>query len=123
MKKIAAASCMLLLVIFLYAQSGTSLQHKSADAAEALRLNNLGAAYMNQQEFEKALKYFQQASQADPKLEAAQLNQGIALLNQQKTEQALPLLEGAIKRDPKNARAWYNLGLLYKNGGDAKNAV
>jgi Flp pilus assembly protein TadD len=78
---------------------------------------------MNQQEFAKALKYFEQAAQADPKFEEAKLNQGIALLNLQKTEQAIPFLQLTIKRDPKNARAWYNLGLLYKNSGDAKSAV
>src|ERR1700750_2267489 len=38
---------------------------------EALRLNNLGAPYMNQQEFAKAQKYFEQALQADPKFEEA----------------------------------------------------
>src|SRR4051794_7237055 len=90
---------------------------------EALRLNNLGAAYMNQQEFAKAQKYFEQALQADPKFEEARLNEGIALLNLQKTDQALPILQNATKADPKNARAWYNLGLLYKNSGDAKSAI
>lgn len=90
---------------------------------EALRLNNLGAAYMNQQEFAKAQKYFEQALEADPKFEEARLNEGIALLNLQKTEQALPILQSATKDDAKNARAWYNLGLLYKNSGDAKSAV
>ena len=33
-----------------------------ANPAEAARLNNLGAAYMNQQLFEKGLKSFQQAA-------------------------------------------------------------
>ncbi len=51
--------------------------------AQAARLNNLGVAYMNQQAFEKALKYFQEAYAADPDLHAARLNQGIALHNLQ----------------------------------------
>ena len=38
---------------------------------EAERLNNLGAAYMNQQLFEKGLKCFQQAAELDPKLAMA----------------------------------------------------
>ncbi|MGA9305685.1 MAG: tetratricopeptide repeat protein, partial [Candidatus Sulfotelmatobacter sp.] len=47
-----------------------------ANPAEAARLNNLGAAYMNQQLFEKGLKCFQQAAELDPKLSTARLNEG-----------------------------------------------
>src|SRR3954452_10796634 len=90
---------------------------------EASRLNNLGAAYMNQQAFEKGLKYFQEAYAADPNLYQARLNQGIALLNLQKVTEAAPILQEAVKRDPKNARAWYNIGLLHKSSGDAPQAL
>ena len=69
---------------------------------EAARLNNLGVAYMNQQLFEKALKSFQQASEADPKLVIARLNVGIAYLNLQKVDEAKAALEDALKQDPKN---------------------
>ena len=61
-----------------------------ANPAEAARLNNLGAAYMNQQLFEKALKLFQQAAELDPKLTMARLNAGVALLNLQKIDEAAP---------------------------------
>ena len=55
---------------------------KSAEqSAEAARLNNLGAAYMNQQLFEKALKTFELAASIDPAGQIAATNQGIALLN------------------------------------------
>src|SRR4051812_48597747 len=113
MKKAVIALALLCLPLAIYAQSSASkLKTKPvaktparppnaaprSKAAEAFRLNNLGAAYMNQQEFAKALKYFEQAAQADPKFEEARLNQGIALLNLQKTEQAMPFLRDAIKR-------------------------
>jgi tetratricopeptide (TPR) repeat protein len=91
--------------------------------AEAARLNNLGAAYMNQQLFEKALKSFQQAAELDPKLTMARLNEGIALLNLQKIDEAKADLEDALKQYPKNPNAWYNLGLLAKNTGDAQSAI
>src|SRR6202789_3765924 len=91
--------------------------------AEAARLNNLGAAYMNQQLFEKALKSFQQAAELDPKLTMVRLNEGIALLNLQKIDEAKAALEDALKRDPKSPNAWYNLGLLAKNTGDAQAAI
>ncbi len=90
---------------------------------EAARLNNLGAAYMNQQLFEKGLRSFRQAAELDPKLTMAQLNVGIALLNLQKVDEAKTALQAAIKLDPKIPNAWYNLGLMAKNTGDAQGAV
>src|SRR5271156_317900 len=94
-----------------------------ANPAEAARLNNLGAAYMNQQLFEKALKAFQQAAELDPKLTMARLNQGVAYLNLQKVDEAKAALEDALRQGPKNPNAWYDLGLLAKNTGDAAAAI
>src|SRR6266849_9741735 len=97
---------------------------KPADkVAEAARLNNLGAAYMNQQLFEKGLKAFQDAAALDPKLQIARLNQGIALLNLRRIEPAKQFLEEAVKRDPNDPHAWFNLGLLYKNSDNPQGAV
>ena len=90
---------------------------------EAARLNNLGVAYMNQQLFEKGLKQFQQAAEADPKLAIARLNVGIAFLNLQKVDEAKSALEDAARQDPKNPNAWYNLGILAKNTGDSAAAI
>jgi tetratricopeptide (TPR) repeat protein len=94
-----------------------------ANPIEAARQNNLGAAYMNQQLFEKALKCFQQSAELDPTLAIAKLNEGIAYLNLQKIEEAKAALDEALKRDPKNPQAWYNLGLYSKNAGDAQGAI
>jgi len=94
-----------------------------ANPVEAARLNNLGAAYMNQQLFEKGFKAFQQAAELDPELTMARLNEGIALLNLQKIDEAKAALEDALKQDPKNPHAWYNLGLLAKNTGNAEAAI
>jgi len=103
--------------------TATQTQPKSANPVEAARLNNLGAAYMNQQLFEKGLKSFQQAAELDPKLTIARLNEGIALLNLQKIDEAKGALEDALKQDPRNPSAWYNLGLLAKNTGEAEGAI
>ncbi len=94
-----------------------------ANPAEAARQNNLGAAYMNQQLFEKGVKSFQRAAEVDPRLTIARLNEGIAFLNLQKIDEAKAALGDALKRDPKNPYAWYNLGLLAKNTGDAQAAI
>jgi tetratricopeptide (TPR) repeat protein len=90
---------------------------------EAARLNNLGAAYMNQQLFEKALKNFQEAAALNPKMQIAKVNQGIGLLNMGRIDSAKSILEDAVKRNPNDAHAWYNLGLLYKNTGDVQPAI
>ncbi len=98
-------------------------QPQAANPIEAARLNNLGVAYMNQQLFEKGLKFFQQSAQADPTLAIARLNEGVAYLNLQKIDEAKAALQDAIKQDVKNPNAWYNLGLLAKNTGDAAAAI
>ncbi|HWW15700.1 MAG TPA: FG-GAP-like repeat-containing protein [Candidatus Dormibacteraeota bacterium] len=107
----------------LLAALGVFSTQQKANPAEAARLNNLGAAYMNQQLFEKGLKSFQQAAALDPKLSIARLNEGIAYLNLQKVDEAKAALEEALKQDPKNPNAWYNLGLYAKNTGDAQAAI
>ena len=85
-------------------------QEKSArtdreKAAEAIRLNNLGVAYMNQRRSEAALKNFDQAYALDPNLLAARLNEGIALLDLQRPEPAERVLLEATKQQPNNPRA------------------
>src|ERR1700726_3628705 len=92
----------LALVAMLLATLGLLSPESKLNPIEAARLNNLGVAYMNQQLFEKALKSFQQASEADPKLAIARLNVGIAYLNLQKVDEAKAALEDAQKRDPRN---------------------
>jgi len=95
----------------------------SPKSSEAVRLNTVGEAYMNQQLFEKGLKSFQEAAAADPKLLIVQLNEGVAFLNLGKVDEARKLLEEVVKQSPKDPHAWYNLGLLYKNSSDSQNAV
>ncbi|HEY2360376.1 MAG TPA: tetratricopeptide repeat protein, partial [Candidatus Angelobacter sp.] len=85
---------------------------------EAARRNNVGAAYMNQQLFEKGLKSFTEAAELDPQLSIANINKGIALVNTGKVDEAKKILEEAAKSNPKDPHVWYNLGLLYKNNSD-----
>src|SRR3984885_6655192 len=118
---LAALAGMFLAAFGLFA-TAPQIQSK-ANPVEAARQNNLGAAYMNQQLFEKGLKCFRQAAELDPKLTIALLNEGIALLNLQKIDEANAALQDALKQDPKNPNAWYNLGLLAKNTGDAQVAI
>jgi tetratricopeptide (TPR) repeat protein len=111
------------LITTLLAAFGLLTPESKPNPIEAARLNNLGCAYMNQQLFEKGLKSFQQAAEADPALAIARLNVGIAYLNLQKVDEAKAALEDALKRDPKSPNAWYGLGMLAKNTGDAQAAI
>src|SRR5579862_9657551 len=95
----------------LLAALGVLVPAGEPNPVEAARLNNLGVAYMNQQLFEKALKEFQDAYAADPKLSIARLNEGVADLNLQKVDEAKAALDDALKQDPKTPNAWYSLGL------------
>jgi len=114
---------LLALALFAAAPQKPASASPADKSAEAVRLNNLGAAYMNQQLFEKALKSFEAAAALDPKQQIPQLNRGIALLNLQRLDEAKQILLDTIKRDPKDPHAWYNLGLLYKNTSDTQAAA
>ena len=109
----------LLCAILLIAASSA----KKPTPSDATRLNNLGCAYMNQQFFEKALKNFQDAAAADPKLRVAQVNQGIALLALSRVDDAAKVLTEAAKADPKDPHAWYALGMLNKNSSNPEAAI
>jgi tetratricopeptide (TPR) repeat protein len=115
---LGAGGLLVIGVIFIAA----SAQPKS-DPAEAARLNNLGCAYMNQQFFEKALKYFEDAAAADPNLSVAKLNQGVALMGLARVGAAKKILDQAAKENPKDPHVWYSLGMLDKNSSDPQAAV
>jgi len=95
----------------------------SPDDAQALRLNTLGVAYMNQQRAADAQKLFEQALQADPNFAVARVNLGIALLAQQKPDAARIELVAAAEKRPDDPYAWYNLGLVYKDLSEQEQGI
>jgi Flp pilus assembly protein TadD len=94
-----------------------------SDSTDALRFNTLGVAYMNQQKFADAQKYFEKSLAADPKFSIARVNLGVSLLSQQKLDPARAALEQASKELPNDPYAWYNLGLVYKDSSDIENGI
>jgi len=82
---------------------------------DAVRLNNVGTALMNQQLLEKAVDKFGEAYRLDPSLTAAELNKGIALLYLQRLQEAAIALQHAATQTPNNPRIWYVFGLLYRS--------
>ena len=101
----------------------TQRAETKANTGEAFRYNTLGVAYMNQQKFAEAQKYFEKARAADPQFAVARLNLGIALLSQQKLVPARASLEEATRLLPNDPYAWYNLGLVYKDTGETEKAI
>src|SRR5688572_2865048 len=91
--------------------------------AQAIRVNNLGVAYLNQGRITEALDSFRQALQRNPSLFAARLNEGIALIHVQRLAEGRDALLDATRQQPQNARAWYNLGLAYRTLGDSDSAI
>jgi len=110
--------CVAAVLIFLAAAP-----ENKPDPIEAARLNNLGCAYMNQQLFEKGLKYFQDALARDPNLHVARLNEGVALSALARVDPAKQALDEAAKASPKDPHVWYSLGMLEKNSSDPQSAV
>jgi Flp pilus assembly protein TadD len=95
-------------------QARTSV--RSPAQSEAVRLNNIGTALMNQQLLEKALDKFGEAHKLDPSLTVAELNRGIALLYLQRLPEATTALQHAAAQAPNNPRIWYVFGLVYRSG-------
>lgn len=122
-RSLLLCACVALAAAAIFAAAPEDPHSRPDPSSEAARLNNLGAAYMNQQLFEKGLKAFQQAAALDPKLQIVVLNQGIALLNLARIEPAKGLLEAAGKNAPNDPHAWFSLGLLYKNSDNPQGSV
>ena len=103
--------------------SARSPKKTTGTAAEAVHLNNLGAAYMNQQQFARASNLFRRAYALNPTLEIAQINEAIALANLQQYGPAAALLNALIKKDPGNPHVGYMLGLVYKSEGNSQKSL
>lgn len=107
------------LILLSLAVCASAMAVAAADhGAEAIRLNNDGVAWMNQQQTERAEAAFAQAFAKDKTLSEAALNDGIALLYLQKLAEAQAALKQAIALAPGNPRGWYNLGLVLRAAND-----
>src|ERR1700744_6194846 len=128
---VLATALLLVAVAVRSASSPRPSSHNSAapaapppsDSSDPLRFNTLGVAYMNQQKFADAQKYFETSLAADPKFAIARVNLGVSLLSQQKLDPARAAHEQAAKELPNDPYAWYNLGLVYKDSSEIEKAI
>ena len=76
------------------------------------RMNALGQALLNDDQFDAALKEYKDISAADPEDAGALVHIAEIQRRQGKYEDALTTIRKARKKDPENLEAGYNEGLL-----------
>jgi tetratricopeptide (TPR) repeat protein len=83
---------------------------------------NLGLFYMNRSGVQRAVPYFRQALERNPRFPEAMIKLGVALGKTGENKEALALLERAVMLDPNNAEGHYRLGLLLARNGRQQEA-
>jgi predicted Zn-dependent protease len=83
----------------------------------ALGWNELGVAYLKQNELEKADEMFRAALKLEPETFAPNMNRGIALVMMKKYAEAEPVLRTARRLDEQSAVVHYFLGQALANLG------
>lgn len=90
---------------------------------EAVRLNNLGTALVNQQLLDGAVLKFDEAARLEPTLACAELNKGLTLIYLQKMAEASVALTRASELAPDDPHVWYALGLLYRSENETAKGI
>ncbi|MCU1248348.1 MAG: repeat protein [Edaphobacter sp.] len=107
--------CVYFVILLLFCNTVKGMAGVESRArGDAVRLNNIGTALMNQRLLEKAIDKFDEAYRLDPSLTAAELNKGIALLYLQRLPEATTALQHAAAQAPNDPHIWYVFGLLYR---------
>jgi len=75
--------------------------------------NNLGHAYLEKNNYDKALKHFREAIKINPDFDIAHLNYGFILTKQGLFSEAVEQYQITLKLNPKNVSALTNLGNFY----------
>ena len=86
-------------------------------------LVNLGNVYFNQEKYNEAITFYQQAALVDSTYSNAFLFQGQCYRNLDRDDEALPLFRRAIRLDSLNQEAWHELAKYYKVYGDFDEAI
>ncbi len=88
-----------------------------------MRSRALGQAYMEEDEFSKAIETYQRAVALAPKSASDIINLGIAYYHGDHNEKAIETLNQALKMDSDNVFGHYTLGLAHKKIGDSSQAL
>jgi tetratricopeptide (TPR) repeat protein len=87
------------------------------DNPEWMRWNNLGIAFLDQQQYDDSINAFQQVVRLRPDYVDGQTNLGLTYIEWEKYSDARPHLEKALQLSPGNARALYYMALVERREG------
>jgi Tfp pilus assembly protein PilF len=117
--------CSLAMVALLSAQqaptpkSGTpstsGIPSASTSREDAYRANNLGVAWLEQYNYDNAVKQFHRALEIDPKLQMARVNLAIALFYAPDLAGATREAQTVLQQQPDEPHAHYLLGLIARS--------
>jgi Tfp pilus assembly protein PilF len=93
------------------------------DNPEWMRWNNLGIAYLDQQQYADALPAFSEVVKLRPDYADAYINVALTNLEWEKYSAARPMLEKALALKPNYARALYYLALVERREGNCDKEV
>jgi arylsulfatase A-like enzyme/Flp pilus assembly protein TadD len=85
--------------------------------------HNLGLAYAEEKNFDKAMSFYLKAVEIDPNPSITYYNMGNLYLRQNKNEEAEKYYIKALNLDPQLAEAHYDLGLVYSKKNQLQKAI
>jgi tetratricopeptide (TPR) repeat protein len=84
----------------------------STDNADWMRWNNLGIGYLDQLQYDDAMRAFEHVTQLRPDYKDGYVNLGLNFIEWEKYAEARAPLEKALTLHPKDARALYYMALV-----------
>jgi tetratricopeptide (TPR) repeat protein len=85
--------------------------------------HNLGNLLLDQQNFQEALPYFQNALRKNPRLAGSALNQGVCQMRLGQLNEAIGSFRLAVARDPARFEGWVNLAMAQFRNGNRPDAI
>ncbi len=91
---------------------------EAGDNPDWMRWNNLGIAYLDQQQYSDAVRAFSEVVKLRPDYPDAYTNIALTEIQWEKYDSARATIQRALALSPNNARALYYLALLQRRAGD-----
>ena len=85
--------------------------------------HNLGTLLLNQERFQEALPYFQDALKVNGRLAGSALNAGVCQMRLRQPDEAVRSFQRAAAIDPDRFEAWVNLSVAHLGTGNRPDAV
>ena len=104
MRRMCAAAAFLLGAFLLLTGCATTRGGVASD------YYNIGNAYLEMGDYDKAIQYYQNALRVDPTLVKADFNLAVAFARQKRTDEAVAVLKRLQRNDPQNTQLMSTLG-------------